>query len=289
MEIHMPNPSPTLRRRSLSLELARLRKAKGMTAEQVDRAHDWTKGKVARMERNEWVLPDKNDIALMLDTYEVTDAHKRDELLLWAKQGRERGWWHPYRNMLSEAYTTFIGLEYGASELRTWELAVVPGILQTPDYARGHLNRWPGELNPKEIDDRVEIRTQRQQILHRENPARLRAVIDEAAIRRAAGGTEVMRAQLLHLVQMAELPRVEIQVIPFEAGTHAGTQGPFTMLDFAEGEPPAVYVENVAGELFLEQEEEIARFRRTFERLTAVALSPVDSIGMFSQVAKTLA
>lgn len=289
----MPKPSPTVRRRSLSGELFRLRKAKGLTAEQVDSANEWAKGRTARMERNEWLRPDPRDVGDMLTLYEVTDTRRRDELLTWARQGREKGWWHPYREMLSEAYTTFIGLEYGASTLRTFELAVIPGLLQTPDYARAHMQRWPGELDLGEIDQRVQIRMERQQILHGDDPTRLRAVIDEAALRRIAGSPEIMKAQMRHLVEMSELPRVEIQVIPFEAGTHAGTQGPFTVLEFGDGDDvvdlPAIYTENIAGELFIEQPEEVNRFRRAFDGLIASALSPADTIEMVSQIAKTLA
>jgi len=285
----MPNPSPTLRRRSLSGELFRLRKANGFTAEQVDEAHDWTKGKTARMERNEWVRPDPNDIRLMLDHYGVTDTHRREELLTWARQGRERGWWQPYRKMLSPIYTTYIGLESGASGLRLFELAVIPGLLQTADYARSLMQRRPGALTLDEIDKRVDIRMERQKILTGENPTQLRAVIDEAALRRGAGGTEVMRAQMQHLLEMAELPNVEIQVIPFSAGTHAGTQGPFTILEFADAtDRPAAYLENGAGELFLEYPD-VDQYLDTFERLVAIAESPAHTIRLVEEISKTLA
>ncbi len=285
----MPNPSPTLRRRSLSGELYRLRKAKGFTAEQVDDAHDWTKGKTARMERNEWVRPDPNDIRLMLDHYGVTDAHRCEELLTWARQGRERGWWQPYRKMLSPIYTTYIGLESGASKLCVFELAVIPGVLQTADYARSLMQRRPGALTPDEIDKRIAIRMERQKILSGDNPTHLRAVIDEAALRRGAGGTEVMRAQMHHLLEMAELPNVEIQVIPFSAGTHAGTQGPFTILEFADAtDRPAAYLENGAGELFLEYPD-VDQYLDTFERLVAIAVSPEHTIRLVEDISKTLA
>lgn len=285
----MPNPSPTLRRRSLSGELYRLRKAKGFTAEQVDQAHDWTKGKTARMERNEWVRPDPNDIRLMLNHYGVTDDHRREELLTWARQGRERGWWQPYRQMLSPIYTTYIGLESGASALRLFELAVIPGLLQTADYARSLMERRPGALTPDEIDKRIDIRMERQKILFGDNPTHLRAIIDEAALRRGAGGTEVMRAQMHHLLEMAALPNVEIQVIPFSAGTHAGTQGPFTILEFADAtDRPAAYLENGAGELFLEYPD-VDQYLDTFERLVAIAVSPEHTIRLVEEISKTLA
>jgi hypothetical protein len=204
--------------------------------------------------------------------------------MTWAKEGRERGWWHPYREMLSETYTTMIGLEIEASTIRTFQLAVIPGILQTPGYANALMRRDPSELSAKEIDDRVEVRMKRQEILTGNDPVRLWAVIDEAALIRSTGGDAVMRGQMRHLVEMAELPKVTLQVIPFSKGTHPGTKGPFTILEFPErDDPDAVYVENVAGELFIEEPEEVDRFRIAFERLTAVADSPEDTIAMMAQ------
>lgn len=287
----MPNPSPTLRRRSLSGELERLRRTRGLTAEQVDIECGWTKGKTARMERNEWVRPDPRDIRDMLDVYGVADSRRREELLLWARQGRERGWWHPYRNMLSNTHTTYIGLEYGTAVLRVFELAVVPGIVQTEDYARAIMLRRPGRLSEEEIEHRVKIRMERQQILYGEDPTLLRIVLDEASLRRGAGSTLVMKRQLEHLVKVAELPKVELQVIPFSKGTHAGTQGPFTILKFDEGADalPAVYTENVAGEHFIEQPDEVESFESTFESLVAMALDMTDSIELVSQIAESLA
>jgi Domain of unknown function (DUF5753) len=191
------------------------------------------------------------------------------------------------RAMLSESYTTYIGLEAEASTLRVFELAVIPGILQTTDYAGALMRRRPGELPTETIDQRVDIRMARQQVLTGDDPARLRAVIDEAALRRDAGSPEVMKAQMEHLLATADLPRVELQVIPFSAGTHADTQGPFTILEFRDPtDLPAVYTENVAGEFFVERPEEVERFQLAFERLTAIAPSPEDSIAMIKAMSK---
>lgn len=279
-----PRRSPTLRRRRLSAELRRLRAAAGMTAIDVTNGLGWASGKLTRMERGEWVRPNPRDVEDLLGVYGVTDADHRAQLVLWAREGRERGWWHPYREMLSESYTTFLGLEQEVSTERVFELAVIPGILQTDDYARALMARGPAELSEQEIENRVTIRMRRQELLTGENPVRLWVVMDEAALRRSAGGEEVMQGQLAHLIEMSRLPKVTIQVIPFSAGTHSGTQGPFTILEFPKREDPdSVYVETVAGELFVEEPEEVDRFKIAFDRLVATAGSPDDTTTMIQQ------
>jgi transcriptional regulator with XRE-family HTH domain len=283
-----PRRSPTLRRRRLSAELRRLRRECGMTALEVTEQLSWAGGKLTRMERGEWVRPNPRDVQDLLDVYGVRDEHQREQLMTWAKEGRERGWWHPYRDMLSESYTTFVGLEAEASTERTFELAVIPGLLQTPDYARALLQSGPAEISSEDIDQRVEVRVARQEILTGSDPIRLVAVIDEAALRRPAGSDEVMRAQLEQLINMATRPKTTVLVIPFRKGRHPGTTGPFTILEFPQRlDPDAVYIENVAGELFLEEPADVDRFRIAFERLTALAESPEDTIKMIAELLKT--
>jgi Domain of unknown function (DUF5753)/Helix-turn-helix domain len=277
-----PRRSPTLRRRRLSAELRTLRADAGLTAVEVDRQLDWTEGKLARMERGVWQRPSPHDIERLLDLYEVTDERHRHHLITLARQGRARGWWHPYREMLSERYSTYIGLEAEAASVLAFEGLMIPGLLQTDDYARALLLGGPSELGQDEIDKRVEIRTARQQLLLREqDPLRLVAVMDEAVLHRLVGGSDIMREQLRRLLELAELPKVTLQVLPYGIGAHPGTGGPFTILEFPEPQDPdAVYVENIAGELLVEDPQDVARFKLAFQRLGGVALNPTDSIAM---------
>jgi hypothetical protein len=208
-------------------------------------------------------------------------------LVTLAKEGRERGWWHAYKDMLSDSYTTFVGLEAEASTERTFELAVVPGLLQTPDYARALLRSGPDEISSQQIDQRVEVRLTRQEILTGSAPLRLVAVIDEAALRRPAGNEAVMRAQLQHLLEMTDHPKITTLLIPFKKGRHPGTTGPFTILEFPERlDPDAVYMENVAGELYVEEPVDVDRFHMAFERLMALADSPEDTIKAIAEFLK---
>lgn len=285
-----PRRSPTLRRRRLSAELRTLREAAELTAVDVDRQLDWTGGKLAKMERGVWVRPNPRDIKDLLDLYRVNDDAQRDYLLTLARQGRERGWWHPYRLMVSEAYSTYIGLEAEAASVLTFQSGMVPGLMQTPEYTRALLRNGPSELSAEEIELRVEIRTARQDLLTRkEDPLRLVAVMDEAVLHRPIGGDAVMQAQIDQLLELAELPRVTIQTLPYHIGAHPGLGGPFTILEFPEPvDPDAVYTENIAGELLLEEPKDVASFKLAFQRLNGVALSPSDSITMIARTrAKT--
>lgn len=283
----MPRYSPTLRRRRLSAELRRLRATTKKTAAQVDGDLGWNEGKTARMERGDWIRPNPRDIRDLLDVYEVTDPEQRDYLITLARQGRERGWWHPYRE-LSLPYYTYIGLEEEASEVRTSQTSVIPGLLQTEDYARGIIAEGPSELSEELIERQVEVRMKRQKLLTRgDDPLRLWAIMDEAALRRPVGGQDVMREQLQHLRDVAcQLPKVTLQVIPFDVGAHPGLLSAFTLLGFPHpDDPDAAYVQTVGSELFVEGEE-VGDYRIAFERLTAYAKDPAGSLQFIADMAK---
>lgn len=279
-------PMPTVRRRMLSIELRKLREEADLTQTQVTTLLEWSQGKLARMEQDKWQRPDLHDIRLLMDTYGVTDETYREELLTWAREGRQRGWWHPHKKLLGEQYSTYIGLEAEADTVLTFSALMVPGLLQTADYARAIIQGWQTEIDDAATGRRVEIRTRRQETLTREqDPLRLWAVIDEATLHREVGSPEIMRAQMGHLLEIAELPRVTLQVIPFSAGAHPGAAGPFSVLQFSDLAPEAVYVENLAGELYVEQPEQVEEFRRGFRQLTAVALSPTATIRRIAEQA----
>jgi transcriptional regulator with XRE-family HTH domain len=279
----MPRTSPTLRRRDLSRRLKELREKAGVSVAEAAEALGCSLDKIHWMERGEWNRPRWRDVRDLLDRYGVTDERLRDYLIELAREGAAKDWWHPYRKMLSEAYSTYIAFEGEADELLTFELAVIPGLLQTEDYARALNQAGPAELDPDEVEKRVEIRAERQRILQGEDPVRLFAVIDEAALRRTVGGPEVMGKQLHHLIDMAHRPNITLQVIPFGAGPHPATGGRFTIISFPGEQPDAVYIETIAGELLIESEA-VKRYERVFRRLNAQALSPEDTITVISRM-----
>ena len=192
---------------------------------------------------------------------------ERDGLIQLTRQARQPGWWHSFRDVLPNPYEVYIGLEAGAASIRNFEPIVVPGLLQTADYARETFRNGPIELDPDEVERLLEVRLARQEILVREERPRLWAVIDEAVIHRVVGSVSVMRGQLRHLVESAQQGRTTIQVVPHR-GAHAGAIGAFVILDFAEATDPAVvYVETLAGDIYLEKRSDVNRYTLAFDRL----------------------
>lgn len=280
--------SPTLRRIRLAGEMRRLRQTAGLSlAEAAERAGaGHTEFKVGYVERRTAKRINPRDIADLLDVYGVTDAAKRQELLTLAKDASQRSWWYAYRDAITKEYSVFLDFEVDASCIYS-HVHVVPGLLQTEGYARALISGGPAELTKHDIDERVKVRVKRQQILTRDNPARLWVVMDESALRRNVGGSDVMREQMSHLVEMAKLPNVTMQVIPFSAGAHVGTAGSFAILEFADPVyPRIVYTESISGETFLEDPEDVAVNDRAFRELIAVAASPADTINMITASAK---
>jgi transcriptional regulator with XRE-family HTH domain len=276
--------SPTLKARRLALELTKRREAAGLTRDQVTKRLEWSSSTLFRIETGR-TKPQPRSVRELLDLYGVTGA-EREGLIQLARDARQPGWWHSFRDVLPNPYEVFIGLEAGASTIRTFEPLAVPGLLQTPDYARAVIRGGPQELEPEEIERRAEVRLARQEILTRPDRPRLWAVMDEAALHRKVGGREVMRQQLQHLVESSQQGRTTIQVVPFQAGAHAGTTGPFVILDFAEAtDPDVVYVEAIPEGLYLEDSADVEGFMLAFDRLLAAALHPDDSVSLIRRVA----
>jgi hypothetical protein len=233
--------------------------------------------------------PHPNDVRVMLDLYGVTDRDQVSALVKLAKDSRQRGWWYSYRDVLLNRYEFFIGLEAEASSIRDFELAMIPGLLQTADYARALIGGGPLELDFDEIERRVEVRMTRQRVLEGDDRPQLWAILDEAAIRRVVGGTAVMRAQLEHLAEFGVQGKTTIQIVPYNAGAHPGQAGPFIVLAFAEpAEPEVVYMETVGGNLYLDKPEEVRLYTTAFDHLRAVALSPGDTRVMLHAAARQL-
>jgi transcriptional regulator with XRE-family HTH domain len=280
--------SPMVRRRQLMAELKRLRDAAGLTQDDVADRLDWHSTKVMRIETGR-TAPHPNDVRVMLGLYGVTSPDQVSALVKLAQDARQRGWWYSYRDALLNRYEFFIGLEAEASSIRNFELAMIPGLLQTEDYARAVIRGGPMELHADEVERRVEVRMTRQQALSQEDRPQFWAILDEAAIRRTVGGPAVMRRQLESLAQAAEQVKTTIQIVPFGAGAHSGQLGPFVILDFPEpSEPEVVTMETVGGNLYVDKPEEVRLYTTAFDHLRAVALSPGDSGAMLRAAADAL-
>lgn len=275
--------SPTVRRRRLASELRRLRERAQLTMEEVGGQLGWSATKVSRIETARVRVAPK-DTGRLLDLYAV-DTARRKELIDLAKDASKRGWWQAYSDLPAE-YTTYIGLEAEAASMRSFAPTVLPGILQTEDYARAVIRSALSISSPGEIERRVEVRMARQRLLLQDEPLRLWTVMDEALIRRPVGGPAVMRSQLERLLEVADLPNVTVQVLPFAVGVHPGTNGAFEIMEFPESaDPDVVFMENFTGSLYIEREIDVYQYILIFDHLRAKALDPDDSCRLIAEAA----
>jgi len=282
-----PEQNPTLRARRLALELLRRREASGLTREEAARQLEWSTSTIFRIETGR-SRPQPGNVRVLLELYGVSGP-ERDGLIRLAREARQPGWWHSFRDILPNPYEVYIGLEAGAASIRNFEPVVVPGLLQTEEYARQTLRNGPGELDRDDVERLLQVRMERQRVLGREDRPRLWAVLDEAVIRRVVGGPEVMRDQLRHLIECTEQGKTTLQVVPYRAGAHAGTTGPFVILEFPEpADPEVVYVETLAGDIYLEAPTDVDRYTLAFARLLAAAMHPDDSLRLVQQAVGTM-
>jgi transcriptional regulator with XRE-family HTH domain len=282
-------PSPTLRRRRLRQELRRLREERGLTIEQVQ---ERSGGDLRAPTISRWETGDRTirptDLRLLLDIYQVP-AGRREALLTLARQARERGWWQAYGSAVPDWFQVYVGLEAEAGSIRVYESELVHGLLQTAEYYRAFLAAAPAASEPDQADRKIAVRQARQERLTGQDPPQYHAVLNEAVIRRAAGGTAVMRAQLARITELAALPHVRVQVLPFTAGVHPAMEGPFRILGFPGPEDPdVVYLENQAGSLYLEEPGQTSRYAQMFTQLAAQALDPEGSRRMITALSASL-
>lgn len=269
--------SSTLRRRRLSRRLRELREAKGLTAAHVTAEArrrgkgKWSRGKLTRIENNEWVRPSVTDVEALLDIYDVTDPDERQAYVILTKEARNSGWWVGYSDVLGKG--AYVGLELEAASIRTYEALVIPGLLQTEEYARA-ITRGHGITDAADIERHVEARMARKQVLVPGTPGpQVWAIIDEAALRKIPD--EIRESQIRYLLDV-QRPTLRVQVLPDDAGLHPATAGSFAILDFQD-DPPVVYREDVMAQLFYEDPVEVAHCEMVYRHVQAAALSVPDS------------
>jgi transcriptional regulator with XRE-family HTH domain len=280
--------SPTVHQRRLRTELRRAREAAGLTQDEVAKSLEWSLSKVIRIEAGT-VRVAITDVKVLLQLYGIP-ADRSDELVALARAAREQAWWSGYRRIIGQPYFDLIGYESAASTVREFQPMVLPGLLQTGDYARALIGATIKEDSRHLVDDLVEIRARRQQILEEDQPAQFFFVFGEAAVRFLIGGAGVMRDQIRHLLEVTQLPNVTIEVIPFSAGAHRGLTGPFKMIEFPEAtDDDVLYIEGARGSLLSrELRNELVEYRETFEQLREISLGPEGSAVFLSTQVKSL-
>ncbi|MEU1015267.1 MULTISPECIES: helix-turn-helix transcriptional regulator [unclassified Streptomyces] len=273
---------PAVRRRRLGAELRTLRAAAGLTSSQAAAEVGWHQSKVSRIETGRSGVR-AGDVRLLLEAYEVADRRLCELLVALAgtddqgTAGRHH-WWRAYRDLLPATYRDFISLEAQAGWVRTLETSVVPGLLQTPAYARAVTRAALGKLPEPQVDALVEVRLARQEVLRAQPPLRLSAIVDEAVLRRPVGGPLVFAQQLARLREVALLPQVRLQVLPFGRGEHAGLIGPFVILSFPSiADLDVVVLDHLTSSLYLEGKDDLQAYTEAFNSLQEQALSPEDS------------
>jgi transcriptional regulator with XRE-family HTH domain len=278
-------PNPTMLRRQLGAELRRLREGAQRTAADVAGAMSWSESKLSRIETAGTGIRNA-DLDRLLQVYQVGDT-ERGRLHALARQSRQRAWWEAYGDVLPDAYETYIGFEAEATSIFNFEAQIVPGLLQTGEYASAVIQA-DGIFDSADVTgERVAVRMARQAVLTRDPPPQLWVVLDEAVLRRQVGGPDVQRRQLLRLVEASEQQMVTIQVLPFAAGAHRALAGSFIVLEFGtSAEPPIVYSEGMTGGVFRNRPEELRSYLNSFESLRAGALSPTRSVELITAVAR---
>ena len=265
---------PTVQRMLVGARLRRLRTEMGLTREEAAEAIRASEWKIHRLENGQVGFKDR-DIVDLLRLYQVTDPEEVAEFVTLAREANTPGWWRHYGDLLPSWFRTYVDLEAAAALIRTYEGQFVPGLLQTDDYMRAVVRGAHLEDNSEEVGRRVRLRMARQTLLTREQPPRLWAVVDEAALRRPVGGREVMRGQLERLLEASKLPNVTLQVLPFAAGAHAAMVGSFSILRFGDQElPDVVYLEHLTSASYLSKTDEVDRYLHVMESICVRAAAP---------------
>ncbi|MFA1537623.1 helix-turn-helix domain-containing protein [Actinomadura monticuli] len=279
---------PTVASTRLARELRSLRGRTGLSQEAVAEQMGWNESKLTRIENDKSRVLVR-DVKRLLALYEVEDE-AADAILELARLAREPDWWHQYSGAIPEWFQVYVVLEASASHVFGYEAELVPGILQTEGYTRAILSTAPSPDSEEGIDGKVAVRGTRQARLSEKDPLEVWFVLNEAVIRRTVGGREIMRDQIEHLIKVARLQNVTLQVLPLAVGEHGAMHGMFYLLKFpASDDPDKVYMEQQIGGLYTQKPHEVDRYRLIFDHLRAQALGPEETIAMLRQVATELA
>jgi transcriptional regulator with XRE-family HTH domain len=273
-------------RMRLGGQLRRLREAAGITPEEAGFEIRASRSKISRLENGRVKLKNR-DVTDLLIVYGVTDEAVRKQFLTLVMQSNVPDWWGEYSDILPGWFENYLGLEAAAATIRSFEVQFVNGLFQTADYARAVTGLGRKAAHGDEVERWVRLRLKRQELLTRPDPPNVWSVMDEAVLRRPAGGAAVMRAQYRHLIEVAELPHVTLQVIPFARGAHAGESGSFTVLRFEERDlPDVVYLEQLTHAVYLEQRSDVERYLEVVDEISGEALTPDETTRLIEQAAR---
>jgi transcriptional regulator with XRE-family HTH domain len=283
-ELDYRQVGPTAPRMLVGARLRRLREDAGVSREAAGATIRASHSKISRLELGRTGYKQR-DVADLLTLYGVTEEADRQALLELAKQASEPGWWRGYDDVLPSWFETYLGLEQAASLVRNYAVQFIPDLLQTEEYARAVIRLRNHDAGAAEIERRTALRMRRQRILHRPTPAKLWTVIDETALRRPIGGRATMRAQLAHIIEIAEQPNIRVQIVPFRAGGHPAAGGPIAFLRFPEDDlPDIVYLEQLISAVYVERPAEVDNYWLVLNRLGLQAEQPDETLRILRQI-----
>jgi transcriptional regulator with XRE-family HTH domain len=279
-----PQASVTARRMMLGARLRRLREERGISRAEAGYTIRASESKMSRLELGKVSFKER-DVADLLVLYGVADPGQRDSVLGLLREANRPAWWREYEDVLPDWFQDYIGLEQAAERIRTYETHFVPGLLQTDDYSRAVIVSGLPTPTPVEADRAVALRATRKQLLTRAGAPHVWAVLDEAALRRPVGPDQVRVDQLEHLLKLADLSHVTLQVLPLTGLVHTSGSGAFTMLRFSEPDlPDVVYVENLLSALYLDKPDHVSRYTEVMDRLCVESLSPVATSALIADL-----
>ncbi|GHF87548.1 helix-turn-helix domain-containing protein [Streptomyces sp. JUS-F4] len=281
----MPShPRPTVRRRRLGAELKRLREKAGVKMEEAAERIGGDKPKISRQENGRQGVS-KLEIEALLALYGVSDERLRTALTTLAREGRRKGWWAQYSDILPAGFQERLSMESDAARILTFQPMLVPGLLQTVEYATEVIRSVDKGVTEEERDSYIEVRKARQEIFTRDNPPQYVCLLDEAVLRREVGGPAVMAAQLDKILEVNNPPRLTIQVVPFSQGWHAGADGAFNIYSYPDPmDLDVVNLDYLDGALYLEEDQPVGRYQLAFDELRAAALASRQSMELVSAV-----
>ncbi|WP_246096748.1 helix-turn-helix domain-containing protein [Streptomyces botrytidirepellens] len=283
----MPShPRPTVRRRRLGSELKRLREEAGVKMEAAAEEIGGDKSKISRQENGRQRVT-KLEIQALLDLYGVQDQRLRTALTTLAREGRRKGWWAQYSVILPDGFQERLAIESDAARIHVFQPLLVPGLLQTLEYATESIRAVEKNAGEEQIESYVSVRMSRQEILRRDSAPQYVCILDEAVLRREIGGPETMASQLEKLIEVNSPPELTIQVIPFGHGWHAGLDGAFSLYSYPDPmDLDVVNLDYLDGALYLEEDGPVERYKLAFDDLRASALPSRRSMELISQVAR---
>jgi len=273
-------PAPTLLKMLVGVQLAGIREDSGLAQEQAARAVGFSPAKLSRIEAGKGRRPPtEGDVRALLDYYKA-EEYEASVLLQLLRRAGEPGWWQRFdKRLIPEWFDRLVGLQEAADSIRTFEIQYVPGLLQTPAYTRAVVERGLPSAPAREVSRRVELRMKRGELLQRADAPQLWAVIDESVLLRVLGSREVMREQLEHMIEVAQLPHVTVQIVPLDVTNASAPSMPVTYLRFGGLDlPDIVYLEHIRSATFLEDRDETEQYRVTLDQLADDALDPRESL-----------